>query len=280
MQKVKMVMARSGVIDQVLTPPEVIVESAKQYNQEYTPLTSGHDIRKPPVGRVVSAEVVVLDDGTHLLQVEAEIFEASDSFDLLAKNGKSVKIHAEEVGNFQASGNQIFEEDEDIAELYQELRKLGSGDPNRDYREDSVDPISLLIIGFGIFALQGIASGFFSRFGEDLYESLKLKLKKIYEKKALKQKENLLQFQLFINSDTGRTIEVNVVITNPSQNDLDGFFGSVPFMLNTTLSRLPLDDLEVCRVVFSYEFTQLKLLYALRSDGVPITLYHIEKDDC
>ena len=160
------------------------------------------------------------------------------------------------------------------------MRKLGSGDPNRDYREDSVDPISLLIIGFGIFALQGIASGFFSRFGEDLYESLKLKLKKIYEKKALKQKENLLQFQLFINSDTGRTIEVNVVITNPSQNDLDGFFGSVPFMLNTTLSRLPLDDLEVCRVVFSYEFTQLKLLYALRSDGVPITLYHIEKDDC
>ena len=122
MQKVKMVMARSGVIDQVLTPPEVIVESAKQYNQEYTPLTSVHDIRKPPVGRVVSAEVVVLDDGTHLLQVEAEIFEASDSFDLLAKNGKSVKIHAEEVGNFQASGNQIFEEDEDIAELYQELR--------------------------------------------------------------------------------------------------------------------------------------------------------------
>lgn len=273
-------MARSGVIDQVLTPPEVIVESAKQYNQEYIPLTIGHDIRKPPIGRVVSAEVVVLDDGTHLLQGEAEIFEASDNFNLLAKNGKSVKIHAEEVDNFQAFGNQAFEEDEDVAPLYQELRKLGSGDIDREYREDSVDPISLLIIGLGVFTLQGIANGFFSKLGEDLYEKLKLKLKKIFEKKSFKQKENLLQFQLFINSNTGRTIEVNVVTTNPSQNDLDGFFDFVPNMLDTTLSSLPIDNLDVCRVVFSYEFTQLKLLYALRSDGVPITLDRIEKDNC
>lgn len=112
MRKVTMVIARSGVIDRVLTPPEEIVEWAKQYNDEYIPLTIEHDIRKPPIGRVVSAEVVVLEDGTHLLQAEAEIFEASDDFDSLPKNHKYVKIQAEEVDKFQVFGNQTFEEDE------------------------------------------------------------------------------------------------------------------------------------------------------------------------
>jgi hypothetical protein len=279
MRKVKMVMAQSGAVDRVLVPPKVIIESAKQYNQEYIPLTIEHDIRNPPVGRVVSAEVVVLDDGTHSLQGEVEIFEESDHLDSLPQNGKFIKIHAEEVDKFLAFGNQSFEKDEDIADLYRELRELGGGDRNRAYREDSIEPISLLIIGFGIFALQGISNGFFSKLGEDLYENLKLKLKKIFEKKSLKTTENLLQFIFFVNSHAGRTIEVNVVITNPTQNDIDGFFSFVPEMLDTMLSGLPIDDLDVCRVVLSYEFTQLKLLYVLRSDGMPFTLYYQERED-
>jgi hypothetical protein len=280
MRKMKMVMARSGVIDQVRIPPEVIVESAKQHNEEYIPVTVGHDIRKPPIGRVCSAEVVVLDDGTHLLQGEAEIFEESDNFESIPKSEKVIKIRAEEVDTFQAFGNQTFEEDEDVAELYKQLRELGGGDPDQAHREDSIEPLSLLIIGFGIFAIQGISNGFFSKLGEDLYEVLKLKLKKIFEKKSLKQKENLLQFQFFVKSNAGRTIEVNVVITNPSQEDVDGFFDYVPAMLDAMLLELPLDNLDLCRIVFSYKFTQLELLYVLRSDGLPIKLYRAERDDC
>lgn len=102
----------------------------------------------------------------------------------------------------------------------------------------------------------------------------------MFETKSLKQKESLLQFKLFVNTNAGRTVEVNVVITNPSQEDLDGFFNFVPAMLDTMLSGLPLDDLNLCRVVFSYEFTQLKLLYVLRSDDLPINLYRVERDDC
>lgn len=275
MRKIKMVMARSGVIDQVLIPPEVIVESAKQHNEEYIPVTGGHDIRKPPIGRVCSAEVVVLDDGTHLLQCEAEIFEESDNFESIPKSEKVIKIRAEEVDTFQAFGNQAFEEDEDLVGLYKQLREFGGGDPDQAYREDSIDPFSLLIIGFGIFAIQGISNGFFSKLGEDLYELLKLKLKKISEKKSLKQKENLLQFKFFVNSNAGRTIEVNVVITNPSQENVDGFFHYVPAMLDAMLWELPLDNLDLCRIVFSYKLTQLELLYVLRSDGLPIDIHKV-----
>jgi hypothetical protein len=279
MRKVKMVIARSGVIDRVLTPPKVIVESAKQFNEEYIPFTIEHDIRKPPIGRVISAEVEVLDDGTHLLQGEAEIFEESDNLELLPQNGKSIKILAKEIDKFLVFGNQTFEEDIDVADLYQELRELGGGDLSRVYREDSIEPLSLLIIGFGIFAIQGISNGFFSKLGEDLYETLKLKLKKIFEKKSLIESERLLQFKFFVDCHFGRVVEVNVVITNPSQQDLDGFFAFVPTMLETMLLDLQLDDLDICRVVLSYEFTQLKLLYMLRSDSVPITLYRIEREE-
>ena len=66
----------------------------------------------------------------------------------------------------------------------------------------------------------------------------------------------------------------SIVITNPTQNDVDGFFSFVPEMLDTMLPSLPIDDLDLCRVVLSYEFTQLKLIYVLRSDGMPFTLHY------
>lgn len=278
MRKVKVVMAKSGIINQTIVPPEEIIESAKQFTEKYIPLTIEHDIRSPPFGRVISAEVEVLEDGTHLLQGEAEIFEESDNFDLLPPSTKVVEISAEEVDNFSVFGNQTFEENQDVADLYQNLRELGGGDVRRVYREDSVEPISLLIIGFGIFTLQGISNGFFSKMGEDLYENLKSKLKKIFEKKSLKQSERLLQFKLFVNTPNNRVVEINVVIKNPSKKDLDGFFIFIPTMLETMLLDLQLDELDICRVVLSYEFTQLKLLYMLRTDSVPITIYRVEKD--
>ncbi len=244
------------------------------------PVTVEHDIRKPPIGRVCSAEVVVLDDGTHLLQGEAEIFEESDNFESIPKSEKVIKIRAEEVDTFQAFGNQTFEDDEDVAELYKQLRELGGGDPDQAYREDSIEPLSLLIIGFGIFVIQGISHGIFSKLGEDLYDALKLKLKKIFEKKSLKHKEDLLQLQFFVKSKAGKIIEVYVVISNPSQEDVDGFFDYVPAMLDAQLLKLPLDNMDLRRIVFGYKFTQLELLYALRSDGLPIKLYRAERDDC
>ena len=131
----------------------------------------------------------------------------------------------------------------------------------------------------GAFAIQGIAKGFFSKLGGDIYEVLKSKLKKVSEKKTLKNSEYLLQFQLFIKSYQGRTVEVNLVITNPSLKDIDGFFEYSPKILNTTLKSLPIDQSDLCKLVFEYKFTQLKLLYALRSDGVPLTLTYSDKSE-
>lgn len=125
----------------------------------------GHNIRKPSVERICSAKVIILNDGTHLLQSEAEIFEESDALASAPKSEKVVKIRAEEVDTSQALGNQTFEEDEDVAALYEELRELGCTERNQEYREDSVEPISLLIIGLGIFFLQGISNSFFSKLG-------------------------------------------------------------------------------------------------------------------
>ena len=277
MERIKFVMDRSGVIDGEVTLPEVIIKALEQSKDEYIPLAIGHDIRKCPIGRSYASSIEILDDGTYLLHGEAEIFEESDDFDAISKSGRVVKIRAKSIDTFTALGNQTFEEDEDVAALYEELRELGCGDRNQAYRENSIEPMSLLIIGFGVFAAQGISNGFFSKLGEDLYELLKLKLKKIFEKKSSDRKDNLLQFQFFVNTNTGKTVEINVVITNPSQEVLDNFFDSVPTIVEKTLSKIPLENLDLCRIVFSYESMQLKLLYALRLDGVPVNLIFGEK---
>lgn len=277
MKQIQMVMDRSGVIDNEFTPPEEIINALEKHKDDYIPLTIGHDVRKPPVGRIWPTTVTVDDDGTYLLQAKGEVFEELDDLDSIPKGKRVVRIQAEEVETFQAIGNQTFEEDEDIADLYRELQHLGSGEVNQAYRENSVDPISLLIIGCGVFVLQGISNGFFSKLGEDLYEALKLKLKNIYARKRLKEKEQLLLFKLFITSSAGKTVEVNIVITNPSCEDIDGFFNFVPAMLDTMLPQIPIDDLDLCRVVFSYQFAELKVLYGLRSDSIPVMLYYREK---
>jgi hypothetical protein len=43
------------------------------------------------------------------------------------------------------------------------------------------------------------------------------------------------------------------------------------------LSNLQIDELDICQLIFSYEFTKLQLLYVLRSDGVPFNLYQIDE---
>lgn len=274
MKLIQMVMDRSGVIDNEFTPPEVITQALKDHKDNYIPLTVGHDIRNPPIGRVWPTTVVVSDDGTHLLKAEGEIFEEIDNLSSVQAGQRTVRIQAEEVQTFQAFGNQTFEEDEDVADLYRDLRNLGSGSEDQAYRENSVDPISLLIIGCGVFIVQGISNGFFSKLGEDLYEVLKRKLQKIYERKQLEDKEQLLQFQLFVISEAGRPIEINIVLTNPSQKDIDEFFNCGLVILDSVLPRIPLDDLDLCRIVFSYQSTGLRILYGLRSDSIPITFYY------
>ena len=41
-----------------------------------------------------------------------------------------------------------------------------------------------------------------------------------------------------------------------------------------------MDNLDLCRIVLSYKFNQLELLYVLRSDCLPIKLLRTEINDC
>lgn len=274
MRKIKMSMLKSGDIDGEIITPESLIDSVSQFDEGCIPLTLEHDIRNPPMGRVVSAEIVVLDDGTHLLQGEAEIFEETDDLNSLGNDGKAVKIYDKEIDKFLVSYDQTFK-GEDAEELSRELQGLGG--EHGDFRQYSVDPVSVLIIAAGIFAIQGIANGFFSKLGEDIYEQFKSILQRYFAKISARKKENLLQFQFFVRTSSNRVVEVNVVMTNPSQQDLNGFFAYVPHQLDELLSNLRIDELDICQLIFSYEFTKLQLLYVLRSDGVPFNLYQIDE---
>jgi len=58
MYKLKVPILKTGVIDRELITYEALLSMKKQLDHTYLPLTIEHDIRNPPVGRIVSAEIV------------------------------------------------------------------------------------------------------------------------------------------------------------------------------------------------------------------------------
>lgn len=93
MKKIQMTMATSHVDlhgDRIL--PSALEAAVRQIRKQYLPLIKEHDIRYPPRGRVVSAEVIKLHDGEYALQGTAEVFEESDSIESLTGDGRKIPI--------------------------------------------------------------------------------------------------------------------------------------------------------------------------------------------
>lgn len=104
-------------------------------------------------------------------------------------------------------------------------------------------------------------------------------LKKNFAKENLSDsKEELLQLQYFVKSDSGKDAEINVVISNPSQEDIEKSFTSLPEELEK-LTELPLDQENICKIVLSYKLSTLNILYLLRSDGIPMSLQVSERNN-
>ncbi len=260
---------QTGVIDRELISPEALFDMKSQLDEAYLPLTIEHDIRNPPIGRIVSGEIFELEDGNYLLQGEAEVFDESVE-SLKISTEKAIRIYAKEIETFEASYDGRLHSDE-LENLRNELDPIATN--SWESRKYSAEPQNVVLIAFGVFAISSIAGGFFKNIGSDIYDILKHSLKKYFSRDSKSDtQEELLQLQYFIKSDSGRDIELNVVITNPSADDIDQSFNSLPEAIENLVGRLPIDINSVCRIVLSYKLSKLKVLYLLRSDGVPLSV--------
>ena len=246
---------------------EALDGMVEQVKTEYIPVLWNHDIRYPPLGRIVSAEVVKLPDGHFALEATSEIFEESDPPEVLAGDGREIPLHYQETPTFNIQYDRTFRDD-DGQLLVDQLHQLSNSQVEpREFVKKALDPIQVLMIGTGVYVIGSIAKGFLSKLGSDLYEKLRNTLVQYYRKR--KQPDSILDFCFYVNDD-GKETEVHVLLTNPTAEMvtelLDNKFGG----LDTILESSKLKASGVSSVVIDYKSQNFSIRYAVRKDAVPL----------
>jgi len=243
---------------------------AATINSYYLPFTREHDIRKAPIGRVVSAKVIPLEDGEFAVKGTVEIFEKSDTPSSVRGDGRRIRNDEhEETITFTVGYDRSFETPEG-RELLASLKSLSPESGSTAQVKKGVKFVSVLTI---IVAAGGlIAKGFLEKLGQDAYAALKKVLIDHFTSGEQSQ-ERVLDFE-FATLWQGQNVEVHVVLTKPTQEDLEMLFASGFFDVDAFIARCQGDDL--ARFVFAYKAGRLECLYVLRGDCVPLQIRHVD----
>lgn len=238
----------------------------RQVRECYIPAGVEHDIRNPPMGRIVSGEVVRLPDGEHGLLVTEELYESTDTASSLAGDGRRMVTSCRETQGLAVMYDRTFDSEAGRT-LLADLASLTDGqEPPRPGFKKALEPIPTLIMSAGIFLLGGVASGFLSRVGADAYDNLKAALRRYLSTE--KPRERIFDFCMYVHAPRGE-MEVHILLTSPSPDELaaalDGSLASV----DRLLAQLPMNEVDIARVVYQVGADGPYLLYTVRGDGVP-----------
>ena len=266
MSKLEGVLATSHVDrhgDQVSV--EALRSLVEQVERTYIPQTMDHDPRIPPVGRLVSAELRVREDG------EFEVFGTTELFDEgeppYKDDGRLMPIatvHGEELEVFY---DRSYENDAD-RETLDEIRGLTAGRLQPELKK-AFEPLSLLALA-GVFAIGAFAGGFLNKMGSDAWDATKEKLKELFRRKREMAGEHLFSFRAVVQRGED-TVLVETILTNPSDDDLDRFFSDGLRELDGIVPRLLETPVPVRKLVMEYSDGRVRFLFGVRKDAVPFT---------
>jgi hypothetical protein len=246
-----------------------LTDMAHQVSESYLPLMVEHDIRYPPVGRADTANVVELPDGEHALEVVWEVFETGDSLESLAGDGRRMTVRHESPNRFTVHYDRPFARPDD-REFLDNLSFLAPDDPKpAEYLKKSLEPLPTLMILAGTFVVGSIATGFLQKLGEDAYERLRDLVADHW--RTRRGRKELLDF-CFCATYDGRPLEVHVLLTDPSAAQIQRLFDSALKGLDRELTSLPLDNVDVAKIVLTYDGHTLAVSYVLRGDCVPLPI--------
>jgi len=252
-------LAREGI--------DLIVEAT---NKECIPIWVQHDPRIPPVGRFVSAEARQLPDGELAVVGKGEIWEPGESVPFLSD--QAMPLGKPDHDNLFIRCDRAFAS-EITAKVREELSALIGTTPEEEVKK-AVDPLSILTLG-GTFVAGAIAQGFISAMTTDAYNALKVRIKEIFRRRRDAQserdekKETLLLFKAFVK-DNETICVVDVILTDPSDADLDWFFEAGLHQLDDELSKALKNRGRIQRIVVGIEGHKVKIKYGVRSDAVPV----------
>lgn len=236
---------------------------AASVNNNYLPFTNDHDIRNVPMGRVASATIEQLEDGEFAVNGIIEVFDKNDTLASSRGDGRRIPAAREDIPTFHVGYDRSYNTPEGQA-LLAALKQLSPESDRTVEVKKSIDPLSTLTISMYIGG--AIAAGALAKLGEDLYVGLKNILKNFFASPTLK--ERLLDFE-FTTIWGGDVIEIHVLLTNPTPEDLEALFASRFEAVDAFLSLCQTGQ-DWSRFVFEYRSGQLRSLYILRGDCVPL----------
>lgn len=122
--------------------------AAEQASTDYITVLWNHDIRYPPLGRQIAAEVVPLDDGEFALEATAELWERGDIAESLRGDGRSIRLHThEDYEKFAVRYDRTFRDPRGWS-LVQELADMSGTKPQEESKK-ALEPVSTLVIVSG-----------------------------------------------------------------------------------------------------------------------------------
>lgn len=235
-------------------------------NQQYIPMGVEHDPRIPPVGRVISAQIEELSDGEFAVDGIAEIYEEGQEIEF-KDDGREIPIELPSEG-ITISPDRSYLQPND-KELLQELESLLKGEIKPQIKK-SVEPISILIIAASFMA-GGIAQGFLSKIGEDIWEKLKSKINELVNSKTRVEKDRLLVFEFTVDLENN-PLSLETILTNPRESEIRKFLDEGLEQLDKKTNHFFQHRHYLRKVVFEFKDSKLKVIFGLRKDGVPLSI--------
>ena len=246
--------------------PEALDGFVNLVNQQYLPIGVEHDPRVVPVGRLLSAHIVELEDGEFAVDGIAEIFEDEDEIEF-RDDGREIPLkELDEAIQINPDRSYRYPEDQKLVE---ELSSLVDGEIQHQTKK-AEEPISHLIIAAS-FVAGGIATGFLSKIGEDLWDVFKEKLNNLVNGKNRICDDRLLSFE-FIIEDEKNPLCLETILTNPNESDISRFMQEGLKKLDKQTNHFFQHRHYVRKVIFEYKDNKLYVIYALRKDGVPLSI--------
>jgi hypothetical protein len=235
-------------------------------NQQYTPVGVEHDPRIPPIGRVISAQIEKLPDGEFAVDGIVEIFDAEQEIEF-KNDGREIPV--EITGEaITISPDRSYLEPGDKESLL-EVKELINGEIKPAVKK-SVEPISILIIA-ATFIAGGIAQGFLSKIGEDIWDKFKVKLNGLVNSKTRIKKDRLLVFEFTVGAEDN-PLCLETILTNPSESEINKFMNEGLKQLDIQTNRFFKHRHYLRKVIFEYKDNKLRVIYSLRKDGVPLSI--------
>jgi hypothetical protein len=233
-------------------------------NKQYIPMGVEHDPRIPPVGRVLSAYLEELEDGEFAVDGIAEIFEEGEEIEF-RDDGREIPV--KELGDRLKISPDGSYRNSDDRQLLEEMRALIDGELTPQIKK-SVEPISLIILAASL-AAGGIAGGFLNKIGEDAWDLFKAKLVKLMNQKRQENKERLLAFEFTVR-ENDHPLCLETILANPAESDINTFLQEGLRRLDELTPKFFKHRHYLRKVVFEYKDGQLRVIFGLRKDAVPI----------